>query len=735
MLNSKVLVTGGAGFIGSHIVDKLLAEKFSIVVLDNLLSGTEDNLPKSDDVRLYCVDIEKDNLDKIFKIERPDYVIHLAAQTSVSYSVENAYFDANVNIMATIRLLECCKKYAVKKIIAASSAAVYGNPQYLPIDENHPTEPISPYGLSKLSMEKYIQMSDVPWVIFRFSNVFGPRQKSSKESGVVAIFDKAMKSQLPINIYGDGWQIRDFVYVEDIATICVRVMTSTLTNEIINFSTNKGVSINELFDNMKTLYNYPQVANYLQERDGDIKDSVLSNNKVLKIFNDIRYTSLSDGLTNLEASMPVNARQKKILIVTQPEVMDTVGGAITVFVNFCNMLSENNYIVSGCYYNNRIKDSTPPHNIKHSVNFSNLYYEYNKINFSDAINGKISDECPDLIIFFFLHLYKEAKLSSEFDDIPKILMFHSRPDFYLEQLVWSGKKVESLYKNTIVQVLFDSYRNLLPDFIKQENVVVIPNSVSRQEKILNTEIEHKKIIYLSRIDCWKGLEFLIHSFKIIADKYKDWSIDIYGQSQPPEYVKQLEILTQKLGIDSQINFKGITSNSYETFLHYDFCVFPSYFEGFPMGLLEAQSVGLPSLGLKGCSGVNELIIDGFNGYLADESYEDFASKIEKLILDKLLRKEFGKNSILEAQKYVSENINNQWLELIGKVINKAPYFSKKIGDFADKNIVFFPIDKILQMAYQKKRLKWYQRVFSVTNIHTKTGKKKSICVLGIKFVM
>ena len=135
----KVLITGGAGFIGSHIVDKLLENNYSVVVLDNLSSGSEDNLQNSNQLKLYQVNVEKDDLEDIFKTEKPDYVIHLAAQTSVNYSINNTYYDADMNIMATIRLLDVCKKYNIKKFLAASSAAVYGNPKYLPIDANHLT--------------------------------------------------------------------------------------------------------------------------------------------------------------------------------------------------------------------------------------------------------------------------------------------------------------------------------------------------------------------------------------------------------------------------------------------------------------------------------------------------------------------------------------------------------------------------------------------------------------------
>lgn len=223
----------------------------------------------------------------------------MAAQTSVNYSILNPYYDADMNIMATIRILKACKKYNVKKFITASSAAVYGNPKYLPVDENHPTEPMSPYGLSKLTMEKYIQLSDIPYIIFRFSNAYGPRQRSSKESGVVAIFDKAMKENAPINIYGDGTQIRDFVYVEDIARICVKAIETDVEDEIINFSTNKGVILNELIVKMSKIYGYKQKPIYLPERIGDIKDSILSNRKAIKLFKIKNSRSISDGLLKL----------------------------------------------------------------------------------------------------------------------------------------------------------------------------------------------------------------------------------------------------------------------------------------------------------------------------------------------------------------------------------------------------------------------------------------------------
>ncbi len=301
MFKNKVLITGGAGFIGSHIVDVLSLKKYQIVVLDNLSSGSKLNLANCKNLNFYKLSLECDDLNTVFENERPDYVIHLAAQTSVNYSLSYPEYDANINILSSIKLLELCKKYNIKKFITASSAAVYGNPSYLPIDEEHQKEPMSPYGLSKLTMEKYIQLSNVPYIIFRFSNAYGPRQKSSKESGVIAIFDKAMKKNEQICIYGDGNQIRDFVYVEDIAQICAMALEVDVKNEIFNFSTNKGVKLNDLFNTMSKIYEYKKQPLYLPERVGDIKDSILANDKIKKIFNfELKQTELEVGLNKLK---------------------------------------------------------------------------------------------------------------------------------------------------------------------------------------------------------------------------------------------------------------------------------------------------------------------------------------------------------------------------------------------------------------------------------------------------
>lgn len=416
--------------------------------------------------------------------------------------------------------------------------------------------------------------------------------------------------------------------------------------------------------------------------------------------------------------------KKKIFIVTQPEVVDTIGGAITVFVDFCNMLQSNGYDVTGfCYAepNNR------PQNLSDECKFVNLNHYFPHKSYKEAINTYFEQDKPDLIIFFFKFLYDKACLSKNFDNIPRILMFHSRPDIYDTD---TRTNPSQTYTNTTIQILFESYKDLLLPATTQGNPVIsIPNYAKQQSVIADLKVEKKKIIYLSRVDRLKGLEFLINSFKTVADKYKDWTLDIYGQSQPPSYVAELEDLVTNLNLDKQIIFRGITDKPIETFREYDFCVFPSYFEGFPMGLIEAQSVGLPCIGLEGCSGVNELIIDGYNGFLCKEDYTEFGQKIEKLILDRDVRIQFGANSVKNASIYNQMDVFKCWLDVIEQILSgKAPKSFDKYPQ-SDKKYKLFELSKIMKFFKTKKKLKFYQKIFSITN----DDDRKIVYVLGIKF--
>lgn len=289
-----VLVTGGAGFIGSHIVDKLIDNGYEVVIIDNLSVGKELNLnPKA---KFYKIDLQSPELERIFQENTIEYVSHHAAQASVAVSMRDPLFDLQHNVAATVNLLQNCKKYDVKKIITASTAAVYGKPEFLPVSEDHKLEVLSFYGLSKMTMESYIKFFGVDYIIFRYANVYGPRQDSHGEAGVVSIFIDRMLNNQPIEIHGDGEQTRDFVYVEDIANANLLAIESDIKNEVINISTNESISVNELYTTLKNLSGYNKKAVYSAPREGDIKDSILDNLKAKTIINWDYKVSLAEGL-------------------------------------------------------------------------------------------------------------------------------------------------------------------------------------------------------------------------------------------------------------------------------------------------------------------------------------------------------------------------------------------------------------------------------------------------------
>ncbi len=363
-----------------------------------------------------------------------------------------------------------------------------------------------------------------------------------------------------------------------------------------------------------------------------------------------------------------------ILLVCQPEIADGVGGAITMFVNFANMLTQRGYCVHAVYDS---LSTGSPHNLDSHVKLTNMRSLNPHTSFKENINHYLTQNRPDLIIFFFPMLYAKAELNSEFDDIPRILMIHSRPDFYFTSKKKILKNLESLYRNTITQVLFPSFVSLLPEYIQKSDVVSIANPIYSSKTQADLTTLKKKIIYLSRIDRWKGQKFLIKSFKKIASKYPDWTLDIYGDSTPKEYVHVLDNLIKEEKLQDQIFLKGVTKTPMAAYLDYDFCVFPSYFEGFGLGLSDALSLGLPSIGLKGCTGVNELILDGYNGFLVDKDENQFAKAMETLITNQTLRIEMGKNAVTSMNAYKAEIINNQWIELIENILEKRPIVKTK----------------------------------------------------------
>jgi len=293
----KILITGGAGFIGSNVCDLLIEKGYEVVVVDNLSSGSDYNL--NEKAKFYNLDITSKALETVFMENKIDYVFHFAAQASVSVSTKDPVGDANENIIGSVNLLTFCKKYGVKKFIVSSTAAVYGIPEQLPVNEAHSTSCLSFYGLSKLTMEKYTELFGVDYIIFRFANVYGPRQSAHGEAGVVAIFADKMKNNEEIVIHGDGTQTRDFVYVTDIAEACLAAIKRDVSGEIINVSTNKAISVNKLFELMAQKYGYQKPPKHMEERLGDIKHSILDNKKCQKLLGILPKTSIQNGMKSL----------------------------------------------------------------------------------------------------------------------------------------------------------------------------------------------------------------------------------------------------------------------------------------------------------------------------------------------------------------------------------------------------------------------------------------------------
>lgn len=282
----RVLVTGGAGFIGSHIVDRAVAEGYEVLIVDDLSRGDVKNINAK--AKFIKCDITSPELENVFKNFKPEVVIHHAAQIDVQFSIKNPIYDAKVNVLGTINILECMRKYGAKKIIYPSSAAVYGNPQYLPIDEKHPVQPLSPYGITKYTPEYYYKVYNelygIKYTIFRYANVYGIRQSSKGEGGVVSIFvDKFKSNEVPV-IHGDGEQTRDFVYVKDIARANMLAIEHG-DNQIINISNNTKTTINELYNIMSELWCFNKEAVHGPARPGDIEHSYLDNTKAKKVLN------------------------------------------------------------------------------------------------------------------------------------------------------------------------------------------------------------------------------------------------------------------------------------------------------------------------------------------------------------------------------------------------------------------------------------------------------------------
>ena len=292
------LVTGGAGFIGSHLVDALLARGDTVAVIDDMSSGKPGYLNTAAD--LHEMDIRDDEISKVMQVVRPEIVFHVAAQISVSVSAREPKFDAETNIVGTINVLDAMVSAGASKMVFASTGgAMYAEPEVLPAPESAGARPAAPYGASKLAAETYLPiyrgLHGIGFTIIRPSNVYGPRQDPHGEAGVVAIFTRAMLAGAPIKIFGDGTDERDYVYVEDVVDALVRASGSNGTGPY-NVGSGIGTSVNEIASTLAALTGYSREPEPFPPRPGDLRRISLDASLAKKELGWSPTTSLNDGL-------------------------------------------------------------------------------------------------------------------------------------------------------------------------------------------------------------------------------------------------------------------------------------------------------------------------------------------------------------------------------------------------------------------------------------------------------
>jgi UDP-glucose 4-epimerase len=300
----NILVTGGAGFIGSHIVDAYIEAGHDVTVVDDLSSGRRENVNPA--ATFHELSVLDDGLRDVFHSERPDIVNHHAAQISVVRSLQDPSFDARVNILGSIRLIECALEFGTRRFIFASTGgALYGEPESIPCDEAHPIAPLSPYGTAKYAVEMYLKTYRLTRgfssACLRYSNVYGPRQDPHGEAGVVAIFAERMLANSDITIFGDGHQARDFLHVEDVVRANLRILDSDLedvlaTGLTVNLGTGVETSVNDIFGHLSGALGYHRAPVHEPERPGDVYRIALDASKARRVIGWKPDVDLEEGL-------------------------------------------------------------------------------------------------------------------------------------------------------------------------------------------------------------------------------------------------------------------------------------------------------------------------------------------------------------------------------------------------------------------------------------------------------
>jgi UDP-glucose 4-epimerase len=300
----RALVTGGAGFIGSHLVDRLVDAGHDVIVLDNFSTGRTKNLSRSlrrQNLQPVRADIRKIPRSLVKRLRRVDTVCHLAAVTSVQQSVRDPVFTTEVNLIGTLNVLQAAKALKAERVAFASSAAVYGRPRTFPIAEDAIVSPISPYGASKAASELYlrsfVENHGIEAVSLRYFNVYGPRQTASQYAGVISIFAKRALNQQPLQIFGDGSQTRDFIFVSDVVDATMASLEMTPENRTFNIASGNETTVLELARVVQRITGSPKGLEFLPPRTGDIPRSVADTARAKKELGFQARTSLEDGLS------------------------------------------------------------------------------------------------------------------------------------------------------------------------------------------------------------------------------------------------------------------------------------------------------------------------------------------------------------------------------------------------------------------------------------------------------
>jgi UDP-glucose 4-epimerase len=302
----KILVTGGAGFVGSHVVDRCVEAGHEVVVVDDLSTGRRQQVNPA--ARLHVVDIRNAALGDVFRTETPQAVVHLAAQASVSRSVANPFLDAEINVLGSINLFECCRRAGTRRVVYVSTGgAGYGDTDVIPTPEDHPSRPVSPYGTSKVAAELYLAcweaLHGLSGVILRLANIYGPRQDPLGEAGVIAIFTDRLLRGEPCIINGDGWQTRDYVYVADVADVALRALERPEVTGPINIGTGIETTVVALFEALRAAAGGRGEARHGPARPGEQRRSLLDPSRARRLLGWAARVALDEGLRRTVASV------------------------------------------------------------------------------------------------------------------------------------------------------------------------------------------------------------------------------------------------------------------------------------------------------------------------------------------------------------------------------------------------------------------------------------------------